>query len=330
MTESLSDFPWLASTWSTLCQLRQRGQLPHALLLLANEGVGIEQLVDAWSMYCLCEYPEHGQACGQCKSCQMIRAATHPDVLYLTLQDAKQTISVEQVRQLNAAVVQTSQIASCKLVVISPVEKMTVNAANALLKTLEEPVDDTYFILVCHQPENLLATVRSRCQQISVKMPEWPLVHQWLQARCIDYDANAVDIALLLANGQPITAQTLLLSDLPEYHQALQSLIDVALSKQSLMSVKVDLKQISLLQWIDLLFQLLRLLVRNQYGCFLADNALLKPLLVNCQTIPVKPIYNMLDQLIEIRQALLNKVSLNGELTLQSLLICWVGLFSRE
>ena len=157
--------------------LKQTKSLSHALLITGADGVGQEQL--AWEMVkdLMCE-THQGAACGHCHSCQLMQADTHPDFRILDGEAA--SIKVDQVRQLVTQINQKPQVGQNKVILITHAQAMNINAANAVLKALEEPAAGTYFILTSSQSTSLLATIRSRCLLVNIPTPNLDDVKKWL------------------------------------------------------------------------------------------------------------------------------------------------------
>jgi DNA polymerase-3 subunit delta' len=105
----------------------------------------------------------------------------HPDLHWLHPEEGKETISVDQVREITEALTLTAHRGRAKIVIVEPAEAMTTPAANALLKTLEEPSAETYLLLLSHQPGRLPATIRSRCQHLPLRPPTDAIVAFWLK-----------------------------------------------------------------------------------------------------------------------------------------------------
>ncbi|MDP9032838.1 MAG: DNA polymerase III subunit delta', partial [Pseudomonadota bacterium] len=141
-------YPWQDSLWQ---QLAGRAQHAHAYLLHGPVGIGKRALAERLMASLLCQRPNGLEACGECKSCMLLKAGSHPDNYLLEPEEADKAIKVDQVRDLVSFVVQTAQMGGRKVVLIEPVESMNINAANALLKSLEEPSGDTVLLLVSHQ-----------------------------------------------------------------------------------------------------------------------------------------------------------------------------------
>lgn len=194
--------PWLDKDYEYLRQLRDNNQLPHALLLSGSPGIGKHRLALAFAQSMLCT--EQEISCGTCHSCKLWAAGNHPDFRHLTPEEGKQVISIDQVRSLLEFAYKTPQIAPTKIVVVWPADLMNRNAANALLKCLEEPPSSTQFVLSSANPGRLPATVRSRCQVVRVSEPDKQQSQQWLQGEI--RNAEMTEQYLQVCNGQPLLA----------------------------------------------------------------------------------------------------------------------------
>lgn len=199
-------YPWQQSLWQ---HLALRPQHPHAYLFHGPMGIGKRQLADHLAHFLLCQQPQGQQPCGQCKACQLLAAGSHPDYLLLVPEDADKPIRVEQVRDLIGVIACTAQQGGRKVVVLEPAEAMNLSAANALLKSLEEPAGDTHLFLLSHQPSRLLATIKSRCVQQRCPMPERKQALQWLMQACPEVQLSEAEQLLDLAAGAPLAAQQL-------------------------------------------------------------------------------------------------------------------------
>ncbi|MEM8498311.1 MAG: DNA polymerase III subunit delta' [Pseudomonadota bacterium] len=194
--------PWLHKDYAHLRQLRDNNQLPHALLLSGSPGIGKNRLALALAQSILCT--EQGSACGNCHSCKLWAAGNHPDFWQLTPEEGKRVISIDQVRSLLEFAYKTAQIASTKIVVVWPADLMNRNAANALLKCLEEPTSSTQFVLSSSNPGRLPATIRSRCHVVRVSAPDRQQAQNWLQGEI--HDVQLIERYLNVCNGQPLLA----------------------------------------------------------------------------------------------------------------------------
>ncbi len=198
--------PWHAEHWARLQSRRQRDSLPHALLLCGAAGLGKREFAHRFVRGLLCTEARGGDACGHCRGCQLTDAGTHPDVVELTFglrkdHTPRTEIVVDQIRELSARLAMRSQLGGWQVVTIDPADAMNPAAANALLKTLEEPAAQTMLILLADAPSRLPQTIRSRCQRIEFQLPDPSLALAWLQAEGVsDADAGA---ALAAAGGNP-------------------------------------------------------------------------------------------------------------------------------
>jgi len=192
--------------------LAQRATWPSALLIHGRRGIGKHGLALNYAQALLCESPRpDGVACGTCASCRYAVAGQHPDLMRLTLSEWNadddafvpvETISIKRIRDLIDFAQVTSHRQRAKVAVIAPAERMNPQAANALLKTLEEPPPGTYLILASDQPGRLPATIRSRCRQQAAPLPDRDAAIAWLTAQGV-HDAPAV---LAQAGGAPLLA----------------------------------------------------------------------------------------------------------------------------
>ncbi|MFZ5502605.1 MAG: DNA polymerase III subunit delta' [Pseudomonadota bacterium] len=223
-------YPWQHEDWSRLQALRER--LPSALLIKGGQGIGKFDLAMAFAQSLLCrQIDQAGDVCGQCEQCLWFTQASHPDFRLLqpdalsvkeagnrdasswvkraadeALADTKKKpgkdIPVDKIRSLSDFVNQSSHQRGKRIVVIYPAEMMNVNAANALLKSLEEAAEDLLFILVTHKPQQLLPTILSRCMSFTVSQPPVEIATRWLKAMGV----SDPDSALALSGFSPLVA----------------------------------------------------------------------------------------------------------------------------
>ena len=153
--------PWQITEAQHLICAYQSNTLPHALILTGPLGVSKQHFAEQFAFFLLCSSPDAGRACGRCKSCLLSLAGNHPDWTNIGPEEAHKVIRVDTIRMIHQRLQQTSQQGGNKVCIICPAENMNENAANALLKVLEEPPADTYFLLVVHQVSKILPTILS-------------------------------------------------------------------------------------------------------------------------------------------------------------------------
>ena len=166
---------WLLNVQQQLSRQIRDNKLPHALLLSGVSGAGQEDIAHWLVNVLLCQNlitdndVSIFQPCGHCKTCQLFTNKSYPD--HLTIVNDKSTIGVDAIRKLSQFFERTAHIGQAKTAVVNHADTMTISAANALLKTLEEPTSDSYIILTTKNSDTLLPTIISRCQKIEIRPP---------------------------------------------------------------------------------------------------------------------------------------------------------------
>ncbi|MDO4280576.1 MAG: DNA polymerase III subunit delta' [Peptococcaceae bacterium] len=171
-------------------------RLSHAYIFDGPQGAGKKQTALALASLLLCEQPTDADSCGVCAACRQIAAGTHPDC-HVLAPDGR-TIKIKQIRDLRAALAQTSEYGGTKVVIIEDADAMGIEAANAFLKTMEEPRGDSCFILLTRQAERLPETIRSRAQRVRFRPLSDAALTQLLAGSS---DAETIALAVQLAEG---------------------------------------------------------------------------------------------------------------------------------
>ena len=174
-----------------LLHAMEQNKVSHAYLLQGELGAGKEFIARAFAAALQCERGT-ANACGQCRSCKQIESRNHPDVIWVT-HEKPNTIGVEDIRtQLNQDIEIKPYYGPKKIYIISECEKMTVQAQNALLKTLEEPPSYGLIILLTTNAEALLSTILSRCVVLRMRPVEDSKIEEYLmnKLQIPDYKAR--------------------------------------------------------------------------------------------------------------------------------------------
>jgi DNA polymerase-3 subunit delta' len=171
---------WFAVAQSEIDAALAAGRLAHGVLIHEDAGAGGPQLARWIAQRVNCQHPERAP-CGECQQCRWVAADQHPDVTRLSPEEDSVTIKVDAVRALIADLALTAHGAGFKVAMIMPAHAMTEAAANALLKTLEEPPKRTLLLLVTSEPSRLPATVRSRCTRLRLAGPTREAAAQFLE-----------------------------------------------------------------------------------------------------------------------------------------------------
>lgn len=319
--KSAAPYLWQQAQWQRLLSSVKTATLPHALLFAGPQGLGKFDFAHAFSKLILCE---NQSVCGQCRSCQLISAGTHPDFLLIRPEAETKVIKIDQIRQLVSRLEKTAQLGSYQVVIIEPAEQMNTAAANALLKTLEEPQGQVIILLISHQVANLPATIRSRCQTVLFKPPMSEAAQSWLATQTKD---NA-GLLLKLAENAPLLAQTfastsqlqrcdILLEQLQQLHSG--KILSTQLAN---LYLKEEPKQL-LYSLISLVMDMIRLKLNLTDEQHLVHTDKITSLTQLSRNVSAIRLFDYYDQILQTQQLLCNHSSVNLQLQLENLFIRW-------
>ncbi|CAM4079367.1 DNA polymerase III subunit delta' [Pseudomonas reidholzensis] len=320
-------YPWQQALWQ---QLAGRTQHAHAYLLHGPQGIGKRAMAERLMARLLCQQPQGLDACGQCKSCLLLKAGSHPDNYVLEPEEADKPIKIDQVRDLVSFIVQTAQLGGRKVILIEPVEAMNINASNALLKSLEEPSGNTVLLLVSHQPSRLLPTIKSRCQQVTCPQPSLAQSQAWLASALPEADPAERDELLTLAAGSPLRALSLQAQGVRDQRALVSEGVKKLLKQQqSPTQLAESWNSVPLLLLFDWFFDWSQLILRYQLtqdedGLGLTD--MRKVVQYLAQKSRQGKVLEVQGWILEQRQKVLGKANLNRVLLLEALLAHWVQL----
>ncbi len=326
--------------------LLQRERLPHALLIHGPQGIGKRWLAERLAAALLCEHPDPlGQSCGTCTACHWMQAEDHAHPDFRLIEpvgqegDADSTaeespvsragarvsawIKVDQIRELHDYIQLSSHRQGRRLVLIAPAEALNTEAANALLKSLEEPPSGVQFILISHQPARLLRTVISRCRQLAIAKPPCEEALAWLKQEKLPQP----EVALAQASGAPLLARTLAESgDLTGRLDFLRRIATPGLDPVTAATALSDVKIRPLLGWMQR--WVYDLVSQHFWGCIRFNPDLQVEIAALSKHIGPRETLRFLRQLM--REQRIADHPLNTRLYLENLLLAYRQLFGQS
>lgn len=317
-------YPWLNAAYRQLVGQYAAGRGHHALLVHAAEGNGEDALLYALSRWLLCQQRNGEKSCGECHSCRLMLAGNHPDYHVLAPEKGKSSLGIEPIRQVIEHLYAHAQQGGAKVVSLPLAELLTEAAANALLKTLEEPPANTFFLLACREPSRLPATLRSRCFYWHLSSPDQALSLQWLSRQAPGNQSDRLT-ALRLHNGAPIAAERLLQPQHWQQRSALCTALNAALPQRNMLALLAVLNHDDVAERLHWLSSLLVDAMKWQQGAagyvLNQDQQPLVQQLAAC--LSSTSLQQIVQQWLNCRQQLLNVVGVNRELLLTEQLLAW-------
>jgi DNA polymerase-3 subunit delta' len=173
-------FPWLEVSFKQLGNRIEKTKLHHALLIQGPSGLGKSSFALQLGQLLLCKARQGVMVCGQCQSCLLNTATTHPD---LHVVESDKQIGVDQIRDAIKKLTSSAHMSGAKVLIIYDAHTMTESSTNALLKTLEEPTANTFLLLTTDKPERLLPTIKSRCEKLALPLPTLDSTLAWVKTQ---------------------------------------------------------------------------------------------------------------------------------------------------
>ena len=318
-------YPWLEPYLSVLTSSWGQQKLPQAIVLTGQQGVGKLTLALSLAEFVLCQNKlDQKQRCGRCRSCELVSAGNHTDLIQLGLQEKSKFIRVEQIRQLSEKLNKTS-LAGYQVAVIEPACQMNTAAANALLKTLEEPTGSVLIILVAHNWTSLPATILSRCQRLHVSLDKSSGALDWIQATYPKHDSH---LLWKLTQGAPLMVQALLEADYFACRERVLSCLE-----QSMFAALNPLSRVD--EWVKADFQLtVKLLIALISDCVKLSLGSAVSSLINedeasrlhkmAQFQGAEAWSSLYQRCLEFQRLILSGVAINPQLTLENIMLMWL------
>lgn len=327
MNESQLIYPWLVESWKKVQSQINQNRLPHAFLFVGAEGLGKRTFADFLAQSLLCfDRTKEGFACSQCRSCQLIKAGTHPDCRLIAPEEKGKAIKIDQIRELIVATNQTAQLGAYKTIIIDPAQAMNLSAANALLKTLEEPFERTLFVLITPYLSSVAATIRSRCQIVYFSIPSQSMALDWLKQNTEGVSESQLILLLALAQGAPLKVIDLIAQEELKFREALfSSWQQFAQGQLSVVDLAEGWKAFDLERllnhWMSWTADMIRIKTVDSVNVVNEDFSTYLHLLSQC--IGTESLYYFYDALLQARQSLFSTVNLNQQLLIERLLLTW-------
>lgn len=318
--------PWQHQEWQYLQRYIVQKRIPQALLITGTNGLGKRQLADQFARVLLCGQSDaHGIACGQCQSCLLFNAKTHPDLIYVEQEEIGKKITIAQIRSLNTALTLKPQFDSYRVVIVNPAEQMNNAAANAFLKCLEEPTERTSIILITATPSRLPATIRSRCQKLSISTPDTATLHAWLKHNNIHNDLEI--LGKLTRNAPLLALQVATENHIASRLACFASWLAIAKHQNHPVIVAeqwLALPDTALLFWLTSWVMDLIKCVHQVQAEHLYNADLTKPLQELARQLKLTDLYALYDLLLTSHKQLHTQI--NKQLLLEEILITWSNL----
>jgi DNA polymerase III subunit delta' len=320
----LSPYPWQQSQWQQLQSAYAQERLSHALLLSGIEGIGLEQFAYSLAARLLCrDVQDDSLACGMCKPCVLFQAGNHPDFVNIEPEEKGKQIKVDTIRSLVDFVQLKSHYAEYKIAIISPAEAMNRNAANSLLKTLEEPPAKSLLILLSVQPSLLPITIRSRCQQLQFTPVQDGEGLSWLQSR-LGEDADKGSDLLTMAQGGPLRALSMLDSGgLQQQMDLIEDLASLRLRNNDPVKIAKKWLELDAREVIKHLLDLFVIMSRLKLGVSLNNSSIHRHLQRLINGLDLLQLIKCHDVLLKHYYAVTGPISLNKQGLLEDFIISW-------
>lgn len=320
----VSALPWHDAQWVQVEAWLAQQRMPHAILLQGPAGVGKTRFAERLAQGMLCE-SEGAAPCGHCRSCDLLRAETHPNLRLITPEESGKAIKIDAVRALIQQSVLTTQGEGARVFVLAPAEAMNHAAANALLKTLEEPAGNNRLVLVSSQPQRLPATIRSRCQQMTFNPVPDEIAEPWLKAELPDAELAPL---LAISAGAPLRAiQIAQASGLETARETLEDLLALKQRKVNPLGVVqawTDRPLPTLLAEIGMAMSDITQLLAQQAAPRLFLPACTSQLQSLSSNLDLSAVFQFIDSLNQRRQKLHH--NLNSQMLLEALVNDWLAL----
>ena len=340
MTEMAGEkiYPWLDHYWPLFFQSTHTSPIKtrhHSFLIHGVAGLGKTVLAARFAKALLCSnLDKNNLPCCQCDSCHLFDNNLHPDFNTVSPQAEGKQIKVDQIRALNDFLSKTSQLGQSQIACITNADAFNTSSANAFLKNLEEPSENTYIILLHHHISPILPTIRSRCLQIPIVTPSKNIAFEWLKAQFPDKEDKELLYSLQYSKIAPLKASNFIeknkLESLSSFLKDLRSLLKKEKSVTEVAAFWNKYSKMDLFEWLEYwLCDLIRL-------AFTGDNQLnhqpsaSRFFMAILKRTTIDKLYLLLDQVRECNANVRRSSNLNENLMFEQLLIQWCNLVENQ
>lgn len=315
----IKTYPWHDQIWQSLLACCNEKRMPHALLFSGSAGLGKYEFALRLAHFLLCNNSTT-EACNTCVSCKLLEHNSHPDLWLLGSEE--EMIKVDQIREFTQDLTHTPHQGKMMIGIINHAHLLNIAAANALLKTLEEPAAHVVIILLSDHPSFLPATIRSRCQNISFSPPVRAIAKSWLMEN-LAAPADA-DLLLNLAENAPLKALSLA-PQLTEREKFLQDVFVFSGGKLEFNKFIVNNVNYSWEFIFSNLISLVLDLIKLQRGIEPIINQDKKDILSCFKTDQAK-LFAYCNHLFELNKFINENINLNKQLLLENVWLDWLDV----
>ena len=310
---------WLAKYIASL----SKENLHHAYLFYGREGLGKKDLLTYVSNAILCE-SANLVSCGKCKNCKLILSNTHPDLHVILKEEGKNNLSISQIINLREKIYESAFLGTNKIISIPNIESMSRDASDAILKILEEPPKDTFFIMSSNFIHQIPSTIRSRSIEIEITAPSFNECHEWLSE---SYSEN-IDLGIELSDNRPLVAKYLMDLNILELRSTfIKDISGIIKSGKHIVNISEqwckELETLTLkLEWMSyILIDAIKHESANEHAEVLSDSENITRYLGENSNI--FNLHELLNKTNEIWNLFNGDTNLRKEYQLQSLFVAW-------
>jgi DNA polymerase-3 subunit delta' len=318
--------PWHGPTWHRLQTMMASDRVHHALLLSGAAGLGKLRfaLRAAQALLCEADVEASQRPCGECRSCRLQDAGSHPDFMLLQPEEDKRSIGVEQVRERIGNLSLTAHYAGRRVAVVQPADALNRHAADALLKTLEEPGSAVVFLLVTAREATLPVTLRSRCLSLRFQAATREQAMTWFRQDGAEApDEETLDAMLRWCAGAPLAARAALDADTPAAVARMGADLEQLMRGElGVVAVAERWRKLGLATTLEWQLKIVTALMRRAAGAPDGRAALATHPID--RGLDLKRLNVLCDELLELRSAAQRQLNPNEQLGLEHLAASWV------